>query len=586
MILQALADYYETLVNEGKLGAAGWTKAKVSYAVNIDETGKFRGIQSLMKQDFRGKKEVFVPASKSVPIHPTRSGRMPPPYFLCDNARYMLGAWEETGDENQDVKNKEKAKEYYANAANYHKEILGASDDILAKSVCRFFETWDFEKEKEEIKIDLQDILSAANLVFRSWETSEFIHENEVIRQIWDANYQQSSGDTMGQCLVTGKVQPIARLHPLIKGVYGAQSSGAALVSFNAPAFESYGKEQGANAPVSEYAANAYGAALNYLLSEPKYHKSMGDTTVVYWAHSGNEAYVDFFGACMYDENLEDETKIIQMMASVAKGKLCRFRESDLEPDTEFYILGISPNAARLSVRFFYRNTFQNMIRNIQAHYDRLKIEKPIYEKAEHPSVGAILYETVNKNSKDKAAAPILVGNFYKAVISDERYPQTIFTSIVIRIRSDHIINRNRAAMIKAFLLKNNSNIKEGVVEMKLNETTTDMPYVLGRMFALLEEAQISASPGINTTIKDKFFNSACATPASVFPRLLKLKNSHIKVLAREKKGYAVKIEKQLGELVELIDETLPTYLSLEEQGNFILGYYHQTQKRFEKKES
>lgn len=585
MILQALTKYYEILVENGKIAAAGWDPVRVSYAINIDSEGRFHGIQSLLVKGLKGKKEGMIPCVQNVPRHATRSGKMPPPYFLCDNARYLLGAWSEIGKEEDNKKNKEKANEYFQNAARYHKEILKDCDNPVAKGISLFFDTWNFETQREQITIPIEDIISAPNLVFRFWDTGEYVLQNEQIRERWNEVYSDSSGEEIGQCLITGKNAPIARLHPLIKGVRGAQSSGAALVSFNASAFESYEKQQGMNAPVSEYAANAYGGALNYLLSEPKYNSMIGTDTVVYWSETGEDAYAEYFGDCLLDDN-DDELKLVNTMKAISKGEVCYYQDCQMNPDTKFYILGLSPNAARLSVRFFYANTFGKIIRNVFAHYERLEIQKPVYEKREYPKVGNILYETVNRNAKDKTASPILVGNLFRAIIHDTKYPATIFSSIIIRIRSDHIINRNRAAMIKAYLLKNRPETREVVEDMELNETTRNVPYVLGRIFATLEYIQEAANPNLNTTIKDRYFNSVCATPAVVLPQLLKLSNNHLKVLSRENKGMGIFLEKQLGSLMELLDTSFPVHLTLEEQGIFILGYYHQTQKRYTKKEN
>lgn len=384
---------------------------------------------------------------------------------------------------------------------------------------------------------------------------------------------------------MTGNYGAIARLHPLIKGIYGAQSSGGALVSFNAPAFESYGKEQGDNSPVSEYAANAYGKALNYLVSNRNNNRVISNTTIVFWSQTGDEEYSNYLSSILDDTKDSDELRLIGIMDAIAKGKKCRYMDTELSPDTRFYILGISPNAARLSVRFFYTDSFGTFITNIKAHYDRLMIQKPSYEKSEYPTIKNILYETVNQNSRDKQASPILVGSLFSSIITNQRYPAMLLSAVIMRIRADHRINRNRAAIIKAYLIKNHVKVKEVVQNVNLDENTNYAPYVLGRIFSLLEAIQEAANPTINSTIKDRFFNSACATPAIIFPQLFKLMNNHLRVLEREKKGLKIDFEKKLGQLMDCINHELPQNQSLEEQGIFIIGYYHQTQKRYLKKE-
>lgn len=578
-MLASLVNYYEKLVADGKICAPGWVAIKVSYAINIDSNGNVMNVQSLLKSEQRGKKQELVPTQKSVPLHTTRSGAKPMAFFMCDNAKYVLGAYPDDADD----KTKQKAKECFETTKDYHIQIMEGCTGLAAKAIIAFYSNWEFERDKCKLDIDIADLLKAPNVVFRLFDTAEYALEDNEIKQKWNDNYNTQKANE-GQCLVTGKTAPIARLHPLIKGVRGAQSSGAALVSFNAKAFESYGKEQGENAPVSEYAANAYGTAINYLLSRPACNMLMGDTTVIFWADTGEENYSQLYRDTMNFDS-DDKEKVKITMYQIAKGQKCEYDECDIDPNTKFYIVGLSPNAARLSVRFFYVNKFGNLISNINEHYKRLEIVKPSFVLTDYPGVRDILYETVNRKSNDKASSPLLGGTMMKAILSDTRYPALLYTSIITRIRSDKIIIRNRAATIKAYLLKNTNQSKEVLCNMGLVEDSDNEPYLLGRLFSVLEEIQAATNDGLNTTIKDKYFNSACATPAVVFPQLLKLKNNHIKVIQREKKGYAVNLEIKMGEIINKLGSSFPRQLSLEEQGMFILGYYQQTQKRYEKKE-
>lgn len=583
MILSALTNYYEQLLKEEKVGKDGWSFAKVSYAITIDESGQVRGIQSLLKQEQRGKKEVLVPVMRLVPLQKGRS-RQIAPFFMCDNAKYLLGAWSPSGDTETDEKNQKQAKDYFEASANYHKDTLKNVDSAFAKSVCRFFETWNFEKSKDEFMVDWDKVLAASNLIFRSFETTKELLSDAEIQEVWDDSYHEGTEQRIGRCLVTGNMAPVARLHPLLKGVRGAQSSGAALVSFNGSAFESYGKEQGDNAPVSEYAADAYGKALNYLLSDVTHHKILGDTTMVFWAETeeNGEDYAHFFAEFFGDMDESEEQKLLTVMDAVVKGKDCAYEAGELKPETKFYVLGLAPNAARISVRFFYNSSFGDMVSNIKKHYERMDIERPAYEKKEYPAISDILYETVNKNATNKQAQPILVGALMQSVLNNSRYPAAIYSHIMLRIHSERKLNRNRAAVLKAYIIKNYPDKKEVVNSMKLNEETDYIPYVLGRLFAVLEDIQKSAINKEN--LRDRYFNAASSTPAVVFPQLIKLSNSHMRVLGRENKGLQVKKEKELEQLFDKIHSNFPARLSLEDQGIFMIGYYHQVQKFYEKK--
>lgn len=583
MILNALTDYYEQLLKEEKVGRDGWSFVKVSYAITIDASGQLRGIQPLMKPVQRGKKEVFVPVFRLAPLQKGRS-RQIAPYFMCDNAKYLLGAWIASGNAEEDEKNQKQANDYFKASAAYHKEMLKNVDNTFSKSICRFFDTWNFEKCKDNFAVDWDKVLSAYNLVFRSFETTEELLSDAEICKVWDDNYQNGVQQKMGRCLVTGSIAPVARLHPLIKGVRGAQSSGAALVSFNGDAFESYGKEQGDNAPVSEYVAAAYGKALNYLLSNETHHRMLGDTTVVFWADAeeGEENYARFFTEFIGDIDETEEQKLLAVMDAITKGKSCVYEAGELRPETKFYVLGLAPNAARISIRFFYNSTFGNMISNIENHYERLAIEKTKYEKKEHPSISDVLYETVNKKATNKQAQPILVGALMRSILEDGRYPAGLYSHIMLRIHSERTINRNRAAVLKAYIIKNYPEKEEVVNSMKLNEDTEYMPYVLGRLFAEFEDIQRNAIK--KETLRERYFNAASSTPAVIFPQLTKLSNSHMRVLGRENKGLQVKKDKELGALFDKIHANLPLRLSLEDQGIFMIGYYHQKQKFYEKK--
>ena len=270
---------------------------------------------------------------------------------------------------------------------------------------------------------------------------------------------------------------------------------------------------------------------------------------------------------------------------SLKKSRYVDVDNVQMDFEQSFYILCLAPNAARLSVRFFYQNTFGDILKNIKEHYKRLDIVKPLWVEKKYLSVYELLRETVNPNSKDKTPIPNMSAMVLQSILSGNRYPASLYTDTVIRIRSEQgNVTWGRASIIKAYLIKNYS-WKEGENYMGLEETCNDTAYILGRLFSVLESIQKEANQGINATIKDRYFNSACATPASVFPILFKLENSHIKKLEREKgSGSKIFYEKIIGNLMKKL-VLFPRSLSLEEQGKFMLGYYHQTQKKYEKKE-
>lgn len=574
MILQALTNYYETLLEKGKVAGQGWCQAKTSFALNLSADGRLKGVISLKQEVERGKKKVWIPSYRMVPQMAARSSGVSA-NFLCDNSKYMLGIDAEgTG---------KRVLECFEASKEKHLKILESVDTKFARAVKAFFQTWNPQEAKENEKLQeiWEEITDGGNLIFAM--DSHEAQDEEEIRMAWKSFLEQGAEEKSEVCLVTGKKDEIARIHSTIKGVQGAQSSGAALVSFNAPAFESYGKEQSYNAPVGKYAAFAYTTALNYLLTQRDYVFQFGDTTVVFWAESGDEIYQEIFGWSL--EPPADNQEILKGVFQDLKAqRAVKVDGIELNQNQKFYILGLAPNAARLSVRFFYESDFEIILNNIRKHYERMNLVKPSWEKREYLGVGGMLYETANLKAKDKKPVPNLPGAVLKAILSDTRYPANLYSNVMIRIRAEQgRITWGRAAIIKAYLIQNYQLQKEEEF-VGLNEETNDAAYVLGRIFAVLEKIQAEANPGVNATIRDRYFNSACANPASIFPILMKLKNSHIRKIERQNGNKKFYFEILLTKLTGKIEE-FPKKLTLEEQGLFILGYYHQVQKMYEKKE-
>ena len=581
MILQALVRCYESLAAAGKLEKPGWSMVKVSWGLELTPEGQIQRLWPLEIADAKGKKRpqlIKLPAQTKKTVGVVSN-------FLCENSSYILG---------HDNKGKpERSLECFKACAARHREILTEVDHPMAKAILRFFAGWNPQTAEENAVLapEWEEILKGGNLVF----CMDGVYAQDVpeIAQAWDEAYADDENAEMGRCLVTGQKAPVAILHPSIKGIVGAQSSGAALVSFNAPSLESFGKDdrdkqgQGRNAPVSTYAAFAYTEALNYLLREPAYHSRLGDTTLIYWAEGAEEEYSSAMAGMMFSDNMEQED-LKDVMEALSSGKTVLWNKLPLNPDNRFYILGIAPNAARLAVRFFLQNTFGSFAANLDRHQKRLEIVRPAFDEREGLSVWSLLRETANPNSRDKKPPEPLVSALMRAVLMNTPYPAELFIQTEIRLRAEHEVSRGKAAILKAYLLRNvvelnpdNHPYKE-VLQVQLNETTTYLPYRLGRLFAVLEALQLKANPGINATIKDRYFNSACATPAVVFPTLIRLAQNHLNKLDG---GIKVYYDKMITGLFNAVEESYPVRLSLQDQGIFQIGYYHQKQKLFTKKE-
>ena len=575
MILQALTDYYRALEGQGKLSAPGWSPVKVSFALCIDQDGTLERVISLQTEQMKGKKTVLAPQSIILPAPVKRSSGIAA-NFLCDNSSYILGV---------DNKGKpQRSAECFAACKALHEDILKDMNCPAADAILAFFRTWNPEQAAVHPALTeyWEDIMAGANLVFRFDGT--FIHTDPAVRQAWNTYYQTADDGPEMVCLVTGEKGPVELVHPSIKNVQGAQSSGAALVSFNAPAFCSYGKEQNLNAPTSKYAAFAYTAALNHLLTDRDHVYRMGDATVICWAKGGGDAYQNLFGCAFFGQQTSYTLTDIQgTLKNLCAGQTVEFEAERLDPNMEFYVLGLSPNAARLSVRFFLRNTFGAFLQNVQAHQERLEIVKPSFDKFDTIPLWKLLDETVNHNSRDKTPAPNLAGEVLRAVLNNTRYPMTLLNGVTLRIRAEREVTRGRAAILKAYYLQNpHPDVPKEVLTVSLNPDSTNQAYNLGRLFSILEAIQSAANPSITATIKDKYFNSASATPSHVFPVLVNLAQKHLKKLDG---GLRTHYNRQLTALMAHLGECYPTRMNLPQQGAFQLGYYHQTQARYEKKE-
>lgn len=599
MILQALNRYYDILVKDDKSEIArfGYSTVGVSFALDISAKGDLVDILPLFNQEQRGKKMVEVPRPMALPQQVKRSVNVAP-NFLWDNGVYVLGLSDD--DEKKPAYSLDRFKAF----RQLHRDLLTAVDSDAARALLAFLERHNPSTARNHpvIAQHLEALLQGGNLVFLFDDL--YIHLDPAICQAWEATKAVQGADQM-QCLVTGNTVAIARLHPSLKRVRGAQPSGATLVGFNASAYESYNRSQGLISPIGEAATFAYTTALNYLLSDANPNKKfhLGDTTLVYWAESENRAYEPAFASILAPESVEEEEAQQQQDRKKAEGalksvaeKVKRTQRLDLDAlladlkaeNPRFYVLGLAPNSARVSVRFFIADAFEDVVRNITGHYDDLAVVKEFESQPSYITVRHILSETVSKKLKEKDAAPLLAGAVMRAILTNAPYPAALYYAIINRIRADmddsqkdiHKINYVRAAVIKAYLtrkyrLQPTNPFKE-VLTVALNEQSTIPAYVLGRLFAVLESVQIDAAKPtkLNATIKDRYFTSACATPGTVFPSLLRLSQHHI-----SKADHGRISDRQIERILNLLEvekNPIPARLTLDEQGIFVLGYYHQ----------
>ncbi len=566
MILNSLVSYYEALADRGKLERPGWGTARVGYKVCLRPDGSVREITSIKVEDNSGKKKQLVGVELKVPEQVVRSSGIKP-NFMCDTAAYLLG-FPGVGD-----KADKKATQKFEAAKELHLSLLSGVDSEAARTIRSFFETYSPESIAElELPEKVSEELMKELVTFTD-EDSNYLMADPAVAAAWNRSRGKDPDAVSGRCLVTGNTDEIAILHNKIKGVQGAQSSGANLIGFNARAYESYGKDngQGLNAPVGKYAMYAYTSALNNLLDSRNHHRTrVGDTTVVWWTLDADEEAEDFMDA--FISGNDDDAALTKTVENISRGKPIGIDESKLEKT--FCILGLAPNAARISIRFFYRDTLGMFIKNIAAHYERLSIEGARRTLTTY----WLTLETTSPNVSDrsKAVSPILGGALLSAILNDWRYPEMLYEQVLTRIRAEHEVSPGKAAIIKAYLLKNteNENYKE-VLTMALNEESNNRAYVLGRLFAALEDAQYHANNSSN--LKERYLTSACATPGLVFPSMIQMASHHMA------KTGSIGDAKLIASLIDKLEGGVPFPARLDntEQGLFLEGYYHQVQKKF-----
>lgn len=592
MILQALHDLYGRLESDPSYGIAppGFSPQKISFRIVLKPDGTLFDIEDARSPDEKGKLQNTV---MEVPGEAKPAGAGINPCFLWDNQTYLLGRL----PEDQEKKGKiEFGKQRFEAFKNRHLELESQIDCPEFSALCRFLDKWT-PKYLEEFPI--LDSVGTGFGVFQIQGEKNYVHNCSKIQAWWRSNQPKDSSGVLGQCLITGESEvEIARLHPKIKSVTGAQSAGASIVSFNDTAYESYKNyppygplgPQGKVSPVSEDAAFRYGSALNALLSGPmskKHRIRIGDTTCVFWTEQASEVesiFTDIFGGgSNVIEEVQDETqraRIQRFLTALRSGG--DFRD-DLAPlDTPFYILGLAPNAARISIRFFHRSTLADLLAKLSDHQRCLKIvrefDQPVGKRHPDPEFPAI-WQLLNQTARvSDEIPPLLGGALSRAIIEGTPYPEGLLTAVIRRIHADRTIHYLRAALIKAVLFRNH----KINIPIMLDTNQTEPAYLLGRLFSTLEKTQEDALGNLNAGIRDKYYSSASATPASVFPRILRTYQHH---LAKLQGGAKVNREKLVQEIIASISSSgFPQQLNLKAQGLFAIGYYHQRKAFFTSK--
>lgn len=572
--LQALVRFYERMPDAEE---PGWSQEKFGWSIVLNKAGNVVDVKDLRNHD--GKKP-FDTLMK-VPAAVKRTAGISP-NFLWDKSAYVLGRTAGAG--------KRTAQEHAA-FVQENLEKIGETQDEGLLAFKAFLQSWSPARfDAAPFTPDMLD----ANIMFELDGDRKRLHERPAAKKLV-AELAQAGGSEPEEsfCLVTGQHCAPARLHPVVKGVQGAQTAGAALVSFNNDAFTSYGKAQGENAPTSELAAFQYGTALNRMLqkgSRNRLSRPIGDATLVFWADAADAKVAeeaDELGCHLLAVENLDETesrKIGDALESIARGRRPDEVWPFLTEGVRFHVLGLAPNAARVSVRFWLSDSFGAFVRNIALHYQDMALEPAPWRKL--PSPALLLAKTTAMQEKFENIPAHLAGDLMQAILSGGFYPRTWLSATIMRLRAgDNPENGWHAAAIRAVLQrkkrKTNPSLSEKEsIPVSLNRDYPNVGYQLGRLFAVYELAQKGALGGLNTTMRDKYFGAASATPASIFPVIIRNGQNHLAALRKKLPGWAILIEKELEEIFDRIQPaeplSFPRSLPLEQQGEFALGYYQQ----------
>lgn len=624
MIISRLTQLYDRLVADpeyrNSLPRRGTSVQKISFEVILDEQGRLidvldAKITKTLPPLKKGGKEKQVQSPREIVVcgssHP--SGSSPTPRFLWDTSAYIFGVFPNKAK--KEDKDKQKAKDkYFPEYRDYHLRFrdIYHIQDVGFNAVCKFLEQWNPYEVPEDIIEKLEKYADNFG-VFKILGHTNYVYESQEVLDAWDKSLENDSESNMGMALDSGEDNvSLARLvEPKIK-LAGASAGGASLVSFNCESFESYGKSQSFNSPISQTGAFKACNALNFLLAWSRHHINVANTTIVFWTEvktvsedlfswmidSKDDAEGANEGEVTNGEgNGMDRTLLLRLKEfwkNVAEAKDSSEvidQEDDLK--TPFYIFGIEPNSARVVIRFWQESTLGEVWNKVLAHHRALQIDKRFAKEPDHFSVWQLLKETV-RDSKD--IPPLLPGALLRSIITGINYPTSLYQLVLNRVNVSHTDKDGRyltgskvtypqAAIIKAFLTRN---LKQGEINMSLNTENKSPAYLLGRLFAVLEKTQEESSGGVNAGVGDKFYSSASATPKIVFPTLLDLFRKHLKKLEGDNKGRAVYFEKLVTDILDSIDSVqgFPANLSLEDRGVFALGYYQQFRVFYTPKDS
>lgn len=590
MLINALCQYYDMLAKNGKVLPDGYSKVGVSYLICLNDDGSIENIvdyrEKIQIKDAKGKvKEKFIPRDIILPKRNEKSGislnivEHRPLYIFGLNMDNVILTTEDKTD---------KAKKSHALFVEGNLKFIEGLDTPIVNAYRNFLINWNQEEECENKKLlDLKKAYSSSNYAFcLTSDINTLLHEDIKLKEKYEVDYINSIKNNNEcletQCSISGKKEPIARIHSKIKGVRGGLATGNVLVSFKNDAESSYCNEQSHNSNISELAMKKYTESLNYLLADKNHNEYMDGVTIVYWAMNSNEKDEDIYHSLIFgsSDSMDEEhtEKMIEDLLKDAKQANLSNKQLDIsyiDSDVDFYIIGLKPNTSRLSLKFLYKRKFGEIIKNIA----RFQEDVCIIGNEKIVPFWRIKKELISPKSSKDEVNPALLAKIFESIVYGTPYPKELLSTVIRRVRTDDTkFNSVRAGLIKA-CINRQYNKKEEELKLALDKENMNEAYLCGRLFAVLEKIQENASSvKLNRTIKDGYFAATSVKPAANFPKLIRLSQNHLK-----KDEYSVKNNNLMSEIINCLGDEFPDNLSLQEQGKFMIGYYHQRQDFYKK---
>ena len=592
MLIKALCDYYDVLSEDGKVLPEGYSKVKIHYLICLTPEGKIDEIIPWQKEELISSKsgKIKVKLVPKMEVMPRRTEKPGIDANMIEHRPlYIFGLNYDAGVFRPEDKT-HKAKKSHEAFVQANRNFLKGMDSPVVHAYRAFLENWIPEDEKENpFLLKLGKNYGNSGFAFcLTGEPDQLLHEDAMVKEKWEAMRDSGGeeGTLKAQCSVCGEVAPIARVHNKIKGVSGGLSTGSVLIGFNNFSEESYGNEQSYNSNISEKMMKRYSETLNYLLGERSHKELLDDVTVVFWAMNkgGKEESLMsalFFGESEFMSAEQTEGMLKSLLKDAAEGSLVQKRIAALDgidPEVDFYMLGLKPNSSRLAVKFFYRKKYGEILWNIVKHQKDMQVS----EDSRPLPFWRIRRSLLSPKSQNDKVNPMLLAKVFESVMYGTAYPVSLLEHVVRRVKtdSDMKIDDVRAGVIKACINRNLRIAgKEEEIKMALDKENCSPAYLCGRLFAVLEKLQQEASGNsLNRTIKDAYFASAASRPVLVFPKLLRLAQNHLNK-AKSPIYYNILI----GEIMDKMQGEFPGTLLLADQGKFIIGYYQQYQSFFVK---